>query len=200
MSLDAVSLHAPIPGPLRRFSVDEYHRLRDSGFFDDDERYELLEGWIATKMTRKPPHDAVIDLLADLLRAMLPPGLRVRVKSAITTCDSEPEPDLAVVRGHPRDYLDHHPGPGEIALLVEVADSSVDRDRAKARIYARAGIATYWIVNLPERLVEVYTAPSGDTAAPRYHRREDFAPGVEVPLVVDGRAIGALAATEILPG
>jgi len=105
--MDVVTLHsssfAPIPGPLRRFSLAEYHRLLDAGVFADDEHVEMLEGLIVAKMIRKPSHDAVVDRVAELLRGILP-AARVRVQSAITTGDSEPEPDLAVVRGRALDY------------------------------------------------------------------------------------------------
>jgi Uma2 family endonuclease len=200
MGIDAPAAEViPIPGPLRRFSVAEYHRLIDAELFDPDERIELLEGWIVAKMTRKPPHDAVVDRVAELLRQVLPPGLRVRIQSAITTEDSEPEPDLAVVRGGALDYAERHPGADDIALIVEVADSSVERDRAKARIYARAGIAGYWIVNLPEGWVEVYAGPSGPAEPPRYHRRQDYARGASVPLVHGDREVAAIRVDEMLP-
>ena len=156
VNADALPAIAPVLGPIRRFSVAEYHRLIDAGVFEGDERVELLEGSIATKMTRKPPHDAAVAQLAELLRAVLPPTHHIRVQSAVTTADSEPEPDIAVVRGRALDYRERHPGPGDIALLVEVADSSVERDRAKARIYARAGVGAYWLVNLVDKWIEEY--------------------------------------------
>ena len=150
----------PPPVPVRRFSVDEYHRLIRDGYFDDRERIELLEGWIVPKMTKNPAHDVAIDLGQEVLRGVVPGGWRVRGQSAVTTKDSEPEPDLAVVRGQVRDYRDRHPGPGDMALVVEVADSSLSRDRGlKLRIYAKAGVPVYWIVNLVDGLVEVYTEP-----------------------------------------
>jgi Uma2 family endonuclease len=199
VTVDASSDAVPIPGPLRRFSIDEYHRLVDAGMFDRDERVELLEGWIVAKMTRKPLHDAVVDRAAELLGDILPPGLRVRIQSAITTADSEPEPDIAVVRGRALDYSQRHPGADDIVLVIEVADSSIDRDRVKARIYARAGIRAYWIVNLAEGCVEVYEDPSGESAAPRYHRRQDHARGAAVRVIVDGTALGEISASDLLP-
>lgn len=91
------------PGPVRRFTVEEYHKLIDSGLFPEDEPFELLEGWVVPKMARKPPHGVAIDLLSEVIRDRLPGGWRVRIQSAITTADSEPEPDVAVVRGQARD-------------------------------------------------------------------------------------------------
>jgi Uma2 family endonuclease len=190
----------PPPLPMRRFTVDEYHRMIDAGVFGGDERFELLEGWIVAKLTRKPPHDATIELLTDVLRDRLPAGWRVRVQSAITTADSEPEPDLAVVRGGPRDYLKRHPGPADLAMVVEVADSSLADDRSlEARLYARAGIPAYWIVNLVDLRVEVYTDPTGLVASPSYRSERAYGVGDAVPLIVEGREVARIDALEFLP-
>src|SRR5205823_2588074 len=105
----------------------------------------------------------------------LPPDWSLRIQSAITLSDSEPEPDLAVVRGDERRYAAHHPRPADVGLLIEVADSTLLGDRAdKGRIYARAGIAIYWIVNLIDRQVEVYSAPSGSGDSSAYGQRTDY--------------------------
>src|SRR5436305_4096318 len=84
------------PAPVRRFTVDEYHRMIQTGILEEDDSVELLEGWIVLKMPRNPPHDVAIDLAREAIETRLPAGWRVRVQSAITTSDSEPEPDLAV--------------------------------------------------------------------------------------------------------
>src|SRR5438874_7906445 len=101
--------------PLRRFTVAEYHRLIDAGVFRHDERFELLEGLIVVKMTRYPPHDGTISLVQEQLDLVLPRGWYCRIQSAVTTQDSEPEPDLAVVRGARRSYLARHPRAGDTA-------------------------------------------------------------------------------------
>jgi Uma2 family endonuclease len=189
----------PPPYPVRQFSVAEYHRLGEAGVLAEDEPVELLEGWIVPKMMRNPPHDATIELVEAALRPRLPEGWRVRVQSAVTTLDSEPEPDLVVVRGEVRDYLDHHPGPGDVALVVEVAESSLDRDRQKLRVYARAGIPVVWIVNLVEFRVEVYDEPDASAAQPRYKRQKSYTADGSVPLVVQGKRIAAIPAGELLP-
>src|SRR4051812_8247313 len=85
--------------PVRRFTVAEYHQMIDANILREDDKVELLHGWIVPKMTRKPIHDAVLGIIDDAIRALLPKQWKVRVQSAITTADSEPEPDLAVVRG-----------------------------------------------------------------------------------------------------
>src|SRR5262249_30190275 len=131
---------------------------------------------------------------------ILPPGWDLRVQSAITLKESEPEPDFAVVRGDESAYLARHPGPADIGLVIEVSDSTLDGDRAdKGRIYARAGIASYWIVNLIDRQVEVYTAPSGPTANPAFGQRVDYRVGDSVALVLDGASVAQVAVQELLP-
>jgi Uma2 family endonuclease len=113
---------------------------------------------------------------------------------------SEPEPDVAVVRGSDDDYSDHHPGPEDVPLLVEVADTSLRRDRGfKKAIYAKARIAVYWIVNLIDRRVEVYTQPTGPAAAPDYGQHQDFGETDQVPLVIEGREVARIAVSELLP-
>jgi Uma2 family endonuclease len=188
------------PYPVKRFTVDEYHKLIDLGMFADDDRFELLEGWIIPKMTRNPPHDVALDLTRELLGRVLPEGWRLRVQSAITTLESEPEPDFAIARGEARDYLEHHPGPADISLVVEVSDSSLDEDRSlKARIYARAGIPNYWIVNVVDGCVEVRTGPSGPGDSPSYGTIVVVGPEGELPLVLDGREVARIAARDVLP-
>jgi Uma2 family endonuclease len=190
----------PPPLPVMRFSVEQYHRMIREGYFDEEDRFELLEGWIVPKMTRKPPHDVAIGLAQDALQGLVPEGWHIRGQSALTTAESEPEPDLAVVRGRRRDYVERHPGPGDMALVVEVADSSLSRDRGiKQRIYARARVPVYWIINLVDRVIEVYDEPTGPAASPSFANRRDFGPGDAVPVVLDGREVGHIAAGDLLP-
>jgi Uma2 family endonuclease len=189
-----------IGGTVRRFSVDEYHRLVDAGVLNEGEPIELLEGWLVYKMTRNPPHEVALGLAGDAIDGRLPAGWHVREQSAITTADSEPEPDLAVTRGARRDYKQRHPGPGDLALVVEVADSTLQVDRGdKARIYARAGIAAYWIINLIDRRVEVYTDPTGPDPAPAYRRRDDHDAAGSVPLSISGLPPISIPVAELLP-
>ena len=110
-----------------------------------------------------PPHDGTLDLLMDCLFPMMPSGWRVRVQQAVTLSDSVPEPDLAIVRQRGVGYKQHHPAPADIGIAIEVADSLLAGDRAdKCRIYGRAGVPWYWIVNLVDMQIEVYSSPSGD--------------------------------------
>lgn len=154
-----------LPFPVRRFTVAEYELMARAGILDEDDNVELLEGWIVPKMTKNPFHESVIAELDQAFRSRLPLGYHIRIQSALSTADSTPEPDLAIVKGAPRDYRQRHPQSNDVALVVEVADSSLARDRIKGRLYARAGIAQYWIVNLRELCVEVFRNPSGSDDA-----------------------------------
>lgn len=184
----------------RHFSVAEYHKLIQLGILTENDNLELLEGCLVHKMSRNPPHDAAIQLLQESLSRALPAGWSLRIQCAVTLTTSEPEPDVAVVRGNARTYATRHPAAADIGLVIEVADSTLPGDRDdKGRIYARAGIPFYWIVNIVDRQVELYTAPSGPTADPKYGQRTDYRDPDAVPLVLDGATVARLPVTELLP-
>ena len=155
------------PYAIFRLTVDEYMRLVEAGVLHEDHPIELLEGWLVEKMPKNAPHDGTIDLVEGELLNILPAGWYPRVQNTVLTGDSAPEPDLAVVRGTRRDFLRRHPSADDVALIVEVADSSVARDRKKGAIYARAGIPHYWIVNLEESVVEAYSEPNAKRSSYR---------------------------------
>jgi Uma2 family endonuclease len=194
-------LTVPVPpqNPLHQFSVDEYHQMIRTGILDETDRVELLEGYVVDKMPHNPPHDGTIQLVQERLASRIPAGWCIRIQSAVTLSDSEPEPDLVVARGTSRTYLVHHPGPADVALVVEVADSSLSRDRDKARIYARADMALYWIINLLDRQVAEYAQPSGPTALPAYALPTTYRGGDKIRLVLDGITLGDLAVADLLP-
>ena len=184
---------------VRKFTVDEYHQMIELGYFAANEKFELLEGWIVAKMSRNPPHDVTIDKATDAIRDRLPQGWRVRAQLAITTADSEPEPDLAIVLGPADRYGDHHPHPDEIAFIAESSATSLGLDRAdKGRVYAAAGIPIYWILNVEERQVEIYTDPAGAGSAARYDTLEIIAIDDVVPLVIGGQKVADVPARELL--
>lgn len=137
------------------FSVERYHRLRDLGVVPV--KTELLNGLIVEKMTKSPLHTLLAHRLLDRLTVDLPPGYQVQKEDPLTLATSEPEPDIAIVLGDTETYRDHHPTRAE--LTVEIAVSSVDVDRAKADLYAGAGVSVYWLVVADARAVEVYTQP-----------------------------------------
>jgi Uma2 family endonuclease len=188
------------PFPIRKFTLTEYHRMIQAGILTEDDAVELLEGWIVPKMPRKPPHDGTIQIVNNRLRRVLPPGWDIRVQSAITVGDSEPEPDLAVVRGDERSYLQRHPGPTDVGAAMEVADTSLTQDRDdKGRILARARIPVYWIINLIDQQIEDYTDPSGPTANPCYRNRTDYGLQDSIPFVLDFQEIARIPVRELLP-
>jgi Uma2 family endonuclease len=190
----------PPPYPIHRFTVAQYDEMGRTRILTEEDRVELLEGWIVPKMTRYPPHDGTIDLVIFLLNQLLPRGWFCRAQSAVVTRDSEPEPDVTVVRGNPGDYAKRHPCGRDVGLIVEVADSTVGRDRRKARIYARAGVPNYWIVNLDEGQIEVYGELSGKRIKADYQSKEKLSRGNQtVALVLEGKTIGKLAVAQILP-
>jgi Uma2 family endonuclease len=192
---------APLPPmPVKRWTVAEYHQMIENGTLKSGDPVELLEGWLVNKMSRNTPHDVALVLLQESVRPFLSPGWHTRGQSAITTADSEPEPDMAIVRGAARDYLAHHPEANEIGLLVEIADASLTHDRGfKARIYARAGIIEYWIVNLIDMQIEVYTRPDALRPEPAFAQRTDYLPGDSVPLVLDSNEVARIPVADLLP-
>lgn len=185
---------------LRRFSVAEYHKLIEIGILTEDDNLELLEGYLVHKMSRNPPHDAAIQKIMKKLFRLLPPDWDLRVQSAITLSTSEPEPDLAIVRGDESNYVARHPGPADIGLVIEVADATLTGDRVdKGRIYAQAGIPCYWIVNLVDRQVEMYTSPSSAATTPAYGQRRDFTISDDITLTLDGATVATIAVRDLLP-
>jgi Uma2 family endonuclease len=190
----------PSPSTLKRFTVEQYHTFIQAGVFHPEERLELLEGWIVFKVTHNPLHDATVDQVQEAIRDRLSKDWRIRVQSAITTPDSEPEPDVVVARGPASRYSNNHPGGADIALVVEVADSSLHRDRVeKGPIYARAGVPEYWIVNLPESVVEVYSHPTGSELEARYAETRRFTLNDSIPLTIGGQSLSPIPVKEILP-
>lgn len=191
---------APEP---RRWSVAEYHHLIRAGVLGESERVELLEGWIVLKMSRNTPHDVALSKTQSRVAASLPAGWFVRGQMAVTTGDSEPEPDCAIVAGEPDAYLAAHPGPADTALLVEIADSSVVFDRTrKGAVCGRAGFLVYWIVNVPDRQVEVYTDPTGPTDPPEvagYRNRQDYHEVDTVPVVIRAQEVTRVHVAGLLP-
>ncbi len=187
------------PPHLYRFSVQQYERMVGLGILTPDDRGELLEGWIVQKMTQYPPHAVTVDFIQDALRTLLPQGWRIRDQKPIRLTDSVPEPDLTIVRGPLQRYLEQHPQPRDIALVIEVADTSLAEDRKrKGRLYARARLPIYWIVNLVGGHVEVYTRPKGGKS-PGYRDRRDYTANQAVPLVIEGTEVGQLPVSQMIP-
>jgi len=177
----------------RRFTRAEYERLIDLGVFQPGEDIELIGGELMVAEPQGAPHYTAIRKTAKALEAAFGPGWEVRTEGPIGLDDeSEPEPDVAVVPGAPDDYARAHPS--RPALTVEVAESSLALDRQrKGSLYARAGLPDYWVLNLVDRVLEVYREPAPDSAAPfgwRYSRSEVFEASARVtPLAAPGSSI-----------
>jgi Uma2 family endonuclease len=185
--------------PIWRLSVDQYHSMIDAGVLTDDDPVELLEGWLVTKMPKNLPHTLATQLARDVLAGVLPSGWFINTQEPITTADSEPEPDVMIVRGERRDYVERHPQPEEVALVIEVAHTTLQRDRTlKLRIYANARIRLYWILNLEERQLEVYSEPFGAGDQASYRQRNDYQEADEVPIMIGDQEVGRLTVRDLL--
>ncbi len=181
----------------RRLSVDQYDQLVKHGILPETNRFELIEGLIVEKDEKEPPHSTAVGLTRQAIEGMLSEGWHVRKEAPVRIPNrkSEPEPDLSIVRGAIRDYAKRHPGPEDVALVVEVTRSSVAKDRALARTYGGGGIPAYWIVNVEKQRLEVYEGPiEGKYPAPRILGKTD-----RVSLTIDGREAGTILVASLFP-
>jgi Uma2 family endonuclease len=195
----APPLRPPASYDLYRITVDEYHRMIDAGILRPEHRMELLEGWLVKKMPNNPAHAYPVQRLTRLLIAHLPQDWTIRIQLPITLLESEPEPDVAIVRGPDDRYVDRHPFADDVGLLIEVANESLSRDRKdKLRIYSAARIAEYWIVNVKAGAVDVYARPKNGKDAP-YPLAKSYRRADHVPLVLDGRRVAEIPVREMLP-
>jgi Uma2 family endonuclease len=173
--------------PLMPITVNQFQQMIHNGILRDGDPIELIDGLLVRKdrsargenlMGHNPRHALLIKRLQRLLVTPCETaGLHVQVQLPVKLNDiNAPEPDIAVVRGTEEDYADRHPGPADLALVIEVADSSVSTDRStKQRLYATSGVAQYWLINLPESQVEVYEQP--DSTSGKYAQQTLFKPG-----------------------
>ena len=140
--------------PIHRFTIEQYHQMSELGVLTAEDRVELLEGLIVEKMNQRPIHGFIVCLLNEWFQQQLQPGWIVRCQLPITTDRSEPEPDLAILKGAHGDFRDKHPNGTDCRLVIEVADTSLDNDRAKAALYRDAGVQEYWIINVRGKVLE----------------------------------------------
>lgn len=137
-------------------SVEAYHTLGEAGLIP--EKTELLRGFVFRKMPKSPFHRAILQRLLERLNASLKrDAFWVQSEQPLTCGDSEPEPDISVIRGSNEDFLDRHPETAELA--VEISINTREMDRAKAAIYAAAGVKEYWLVDVLARAIEIHTNP-----------------------------------------
>ena len=182
-----------------RFSVEQYHELGDAAILTTEDRVELIDGWIREKPVQKSPHASTVTRLQKRLPRAIPDSFEFRSQLPITLATSEPEPDGVVARGPEGRYDDNHPGPRDVALVVEVSDTTLDFDRGpKLIIYADARMPVYWIVNIPDERVEVYTNPRRGRT-PNFRVRTDYERGAKIPIVLHDVSVGAIAVDDLLP-
>jgi len=177
-----------------RISVDEYERM--AGVLDDD-RVELIDGLLVKKMSKNPPHIWSVRAVLKGLTTLLTPDWTLRKEDPVRIPDfDEPDPDVALVPSSPDDYRNRIPEGAEVALVVEVSETTLDRDQGKKRAaYAKGRIPVYWIINLVDGQVEVYTDPGPDG----YATSQIFVAGQEIPVVIEGVEVGRIAVSDILP-
>jgi Uma2 family endonuclease len=184
------------PG-LYRLTVAQYDQMIRDGTIGENEPVQLIEGLLVTKMGRNRPHIVAAKTGFAALTRIVPAGWHVAKEDPIAVSNwSKPEPDLAVVQGGAKDYLHRDVAAANVALVVEIAETTLAADRSEmSKVYASAGVPVYWVVNLVDRQVEVYTTPGADG----YKSRQDFTLGQDVPVSIAGREAGRIPVAEIVP-
>ncbi len=164
----------------KRFTIEDYHRMGRAGIFSEDDRVELIDGEIVVMTPIGSPHAGKVDRLNNILTPRLAGRATVRVQNPVLLPpDSEPQPDLALIRPRPDFYERAHPRADDVLLLIEVSDTSLEYDRTvKLPLYARAGIPEVWIVDLAGECVEVYREPQphGYRHVRRFTRGQSLTP------------------------
>lgn len=188
---------AVVPIGMHRVTVDEYERMIASGSLDEPERVELINGYTVDKMGKSAEHGFSTKRVIKSLDGRLPGGWTWRSEQPIRIpAYDEPEPDVSVVRGRDEDYEHRLPAPGDVGLAVEISLTTLDRDRDETGpAHARGGIPIYWIVNLLDRRIEVYTDPGPDG----YRSGTDYGEGQAVPVVIGGQRVGEMDVRSVLP-
>jgi Uma2 family endonuclease len=186
------------PKRLARLTVDQYEAMVESGVFTKRDRFTLIKGLLVAKVPKSPRQTFVAKNLVRKLQRVIPSGWDFRIEDAIRLPDSKPEPDVSVARGDIEDYADRDPEPADLAMVAEVAVSSVLEDRQMAGVYGPAGIPVYWIINLKARQVEVYTLLKR-RGTPGYGKPRVFKMGQSVPVIIEGMRVGLIAVADILP-
>ncbi len=205
--MSAITAKEPLGGhasgdwmpPLRsiyRRTVDQYEAMVSSGVFTKRDRLHRVDGILVAKMTKKPPHVIACEKTHGALARTIGAGWRVMAEAPVRLSEhSEAEPDIALARGSADDFTERHPGPADVSLIVEVADSRLREDRQLVRVYGAAGVSVYWIINWVDRRLEVYTGPRPDG----YDTCTVYRPGQSVPVVLDGMEVGRIPVDDILP-
>jgi Uma2 family endonuclease len=187
---------------VQRFTLSQYQEMIDTGILGEKDRCHLINGVIRKKMSKSAPHIGTTGKLNKRLSRLLPDEFVLLPEPAVQFphSDSEPEPDFVVTAGPDTRFDEAKPTARDVLLVIEVADTSLASDRGEMlRMYAGGKVPVYWIVNVREGIVEVYTDPRGGRN-PTYRTRTDYAAGDSVPVVLGGKRVGEIAVSDILAG
>lgn len=178
---------------VHRITVEEYEAMMQAGIYTEADRLDLIEGRLVRKMTKGRRHSRGSENSCRAIERVLPNGWHLELEKPVRlrTRDTLHVPDMFVARGVADDYEDLDPGPPDVALVVEVSDSSLADDRAMAVTFLGGGIPVYWLVNVANRQIEVY---EGDPNTPRVIGGDGY-----VDLVLDSRAVARIAVADLLP-
>ncbi len=181
---------------LHFITLERYHAMIDADILGENDAVELLNGKIVDMSPIGKFHAVCVDNLAEYFIPLLKNYYRCRQEQPITIpAGSEPEPDYVIAKRHDHQYRTHHPYPEDIYLIIEVADKTLAQDRgSKRRIYASAGINEYWVFNLIERQLEIYTDP--DTASGAYQQERVLS---SKQTLINHRIAGTFAVDDLLP-
>ena len=195
--LDDADLYPPAPG--EKITVDDYRRQMALGKMSQGNA-ELLEGVVVSKARRSLRHEGALEKIQEVVGKLLPEGWHLRIMQPLVTADSLPEPDAAVASNTLDDYATCPPRPDQVPLVIEAAEGSLVSDRRlKGRIYARAGIINYWVLNLIDSQLEVFTNPSGPVAMPGYREQRIFRLEDKISLVIGLDDLGTIRVADIIP-
>lgn len=181
-------------------STDEFYRMLEAEVFPEEARIGLWNGRIYEKMSKTQAHAVASINASMILVRTLPPGWCVSGENPFTVSqDKAPLPDLIVLRGKGNDYLKRRPGAADVGLVVEFSLTSLKFDKgSKLEAYARAGVVAYWVLNLKDNVIHVYTNPVPEEG--RYASTTTVASGESIPFILDGVQVAMIAASDILPG
>lgn len=198
--IDSLEKSQIVPNePIWRLTVEQYHEMIQTGILTTDDAVELLEGWLITKMSKKRSHTLANQRIRQSLEKIVPPDWYVEAQEPITTADSEPEPDIIVIKGKRDDYLEYQPRAENVVLVIEVSDATLQRDRTlKLRIYANARIPIYWIINLQERQIEVYTEPANADEQASYQQQKIYQEADTLPVVIGENEVGKIKVQNVI--
>ena len=188
------------PAAGEKITVDEYRRQAALGKFGVDGGVELLEGTIVPKARQTLRHEGALEKIQEVLGKMLSEGWHLRIAQPLLAIDSLPEPDVAVASDTLDEATSALPRQNQVPLVIEVAEGSLAVDRRlKGRVYARAGLLNYWVLNLIDRQLEVFTNPSGPVAMPGYHEQRIYRADDKISLVIALDDLGTIRVADMIP-